>query len=147
MRSQRPGRIPLRTLGAVFLSVLLALSACTGGRGTTAETPGATRTAVAQQTPGWARGMATVRVGALPAQARHTLELIEAGGPYPYRQDGTVFGNFERLLPKQPRGHYREYTVPTPAEGSRGARRLVTGRAGEVYYTDDHYESFRAVLR
>ncbi|WP_338694379.1 ribonuclease domain-containing protein [Streptomyces sp. Q6] len=92
-------------------------------------------------------GTATVRVAQLPVEARRTLELIDAGGPFPYEKDGSVFGNFEGELPKQARGYYREYTVPTPGERGRGARRLVTGREGETYYTDDHYESFRAVLR
>ncbi|MEV5609721.1 ribonuclease domain-containing protein [Streptomyces sp. NPDC052225] len=92
-------------------------------------------------------GMATVRVAQLPVEARRTLELIDAGGPFPYEKDGSVFSNFEGELPKEARGYYREYTVRTPGERGRGARRIVTGRGGETYYTDDHYESFRVVLR
>ncbi|MGW6271323.1 ribonuclease domain-containing protein [Streptomyces sp. NPDC055060] len=98
-------------------------------------------------TPAWADGMATVPVDRLPAEARRTLRLIDDGGPFPYAKDGSVFGNFEGELPQQRRGHYREYTVPTPGERDRGARRIVTGRGGETYYTDDHYASFKAVLR
>ncbi|KJY15912.1 hypothetical protein VR43_36720 [Streptomyces sp. NRRL S-104] len=97
--------------------------------------------------PGWARGMAVVRADALPRQARDVLALIDKGGPYPYRQDGTVFGNFEKVLPRQKRGYYHEFTVRTPGERDRGARRIVTGEGGEFYYTDDHYETFKAVLR
>ncbi|WP_409473251.1 ribonuclease domain-containing protein [Streptomyces sp. HC307] len=97
--------------------------------------------------PSWARGMATVREAELPAEARETLRLIDQGGPFPYAGDGAVFGNFERLLPTHERGYYREYTVRTPGSRDRGARRIVTGRGGEIYYTDDHYDSFRAVLR
>ncbi|MDQ3988514.1 MAG: ribonuclease N, partial [Actinomycetota bacterium] len=67
------------------------------------------------------------------------------GGPFPYEQDGTTFGNREGLLPDRERGWYREYTVPTPGEDDRGARRLVTGGERELYYTDDHYDSFVAV--
>lgn len=81
----------------------------------------------------------------LPAQARITLPLIAHGGPFPYRQDGVVFGNYEHLLPSEPRGYYHEYTVETPGAGSRGARRIVTGGNPPTvyYYTDDHYRSFR----
>lgn len=81
----------------------------------------------------------------LPAEAHATLALIDRGGPYPYRQDGTTFQNRERLLPQRPRGHYREFTVDTPGLSHRGARRIVTGGdpPSEWYYTDDHYDSFR----
>lgn len=92
-------------------------------------------------------GLATVQESKLPAEARQTLELIDRGGPFPYAKDGSVFGNFERLLPAHQRGYYHEYTVPTPGSRDRGARRIVTGQGGEIYYTDDHYDSFRAVLR
>lgn len=83
----------------------------------------------------------------LPAEAIATLQLIERGGPFPYRKDGTVFQNRERLLPDKPRGYYREYTVPTPGERDRGARRIVTGGnpPASYYYTDDHYRSFHRI--
>src|SRR5262245_34556278 len=86
-----------------------------------------------------------VSAGQLPAEARETLQLIRKGGPYPYERDGIVFGNFEKRLPLRERGYYREYTVPTPGVKSRGARRIIAGRGGELYYTDDHYNSFRRV--
>ncbi len=81
----------------------------------------------------------------LPPEARDTLALIRAGGPYPYRQDGGVFQNRERRLPERPRGYYREYTVDTPGSRDRGARRIVSGGdpPAEFFYTDDHYRSFR----
>lgn len=81
----------------------------------------------------------------LPREARDTLALIARGGPFPYRQDGTVFQNRERLLPPAPRGTYREYTVPTPGARTRGARRIITAGAppSAYWYTDDHYRSFR----
>ncbi|MFC8228759.1 ribonuclease domain-containing protein [Streptomyces sp. NPDC057287] len=83
---------------------------------------------------------------ALPSQAHDTLGLIEAGGPFPYDQDGTVFQNREALLPGQGSGYYHEYTVITPGSSDRGARRIVTGEAAEEdYYTADHYESFDLV--
>lgn len=81
----------------------------------------------------------------LPAEAVQTLRLIGAGGPFPHRQDGSVFANREGRLPRQPRGYYHEYTVDTPGLDHRGARRIVTGGnpPAEFYYTDDHYDSFR----
>ena len=87
-----------------------------------------------------------VKAPELPAQARETLALIKAGGPFPYARDGAVFNNREGLLPKQERGYYREYTVKTPGSRDRGARRIVAGRAGELYYTHDHYRSFRRII-
>lgn len=86
-------------------------------------------------------------VSDLPKEARQTLVLIDMGGPYPYRQDNTVFGNRERLLPLKPGGYYREFTVPTPGSDDRGARRLIRGKKGETYYTSDHYASFHLVER
>lgn len=83
----------------------------------------------------------------LPAEALATIELIQQGGPFPYRQDGTTFGNREKLLPDEARGYYREYTVPTPGSPDRGARRIVTGGSppSSWYYTDDHYRSFSPI--
>lgn len=82
----------------------------------------------------------------LPAEARDTIALIQRGGPYPYRQDGSVFGNREKRLPQRQRGYYREFTVDTPGLKHRGARRIVTGGdpPDAWYYTDDHYDSFRS---
>ena len=82
----------------------------------------------------------------LPPEARRTLALIQQGGPYPHRQDGSVCGNREQRLPQRPRGYYREYTVDTPGAGNRGARRIVTGGNPPTawFYTDDHYETFRS---
>jgi ribonuclease T1 len=87
-----------------------------------------------------------VAVRDLPPEARATLSLVRAGGPFPYGRDGAVFANREGHLPSRPRGYYREYTVPTPAARDRGARRIVAGRAGELYYTDDHYRTFRRII-
>lgn len=91
-----------------------------------------------------------VALAELPKEAQATERLIRAGGPFPYRKDGSVFGNRERLLPLQRRGHYREYTVETPGSRDRGARRIVCGgtpptRPEACYYTDDHYASFRRI--
>ena len=86
------------------------------------------------------------RLAELPPEARQTLERIKAGGPHPYAQDGRTFHNREKRLPQRGRGYYREYTVKTPGARDRGARRIVAGQAGEFYYTDDHYRSFRRII-
>lgn len=87
-----------------------------------------------------------IAAGKLPHEARQTLALIKAGGPFPYAKDGSVFGNREGLLPKRNPGYYREYTVRTPGAKDRGARRIVAGIPGEYYYTDDHYRSFKRII-
>ena len=94
----------------------------------------------------------TVALSQLPAQAQDMMKLIYAGGPFKFDKDGVVFGNRERILPAKNRGFYREYTVKTPGERTRGARRIVCGglqpTAPEAcYYTDDHYASFRKVIQ
>jgi len=84
----------------------------------------------------------------LPVEGQATLALIDQGGPFPFPgKDGSTFGNFEGLLPDQPRGYYAEYTVVTPGSADRGARRIVTGDGGEYYWTEDHYESFERIAR
>ena len=99
-------------------------------------------------------GVARVALTDLPPEARHTLQLIQHGGPYPHpHKDGSTFGNFEKQLPPRARGYYHEYTVPTPGSHDRGARRIIAGEgrngdvasSGEYYYTDDHYRSFRRI--
>ncbi|MET7453628.1 ribonuclease domain-containing protein [Streptomyces sp. NPDC005574] len=136
-----------RVFAGVLVCLAVLLAACspsgTGGSAPRSGTPAGASAAA----PSWAGGLAVVEASRLPAEARRTLRLIDEGGPFPYARDGVVFGNFERLLPARERGYYHEYTVPTPGSRDRGARRLVTGRGGETYYTDDHYDSFRAVLR
>lgn len=137
--SRRRPRALLRvSLTALLCALLALLAGCSAEPGTPSGGGSA---------PAWAEGMATVREERLPAEARDTLRLIDQGGPFPYAKDGSVFGNYEKLLPERKRGHYREYTVKTPGSRDRGARRLVTGREDEIYWTEDHYASFRAVLR
>jgi ribonuclease T1 len=106
----------------------------------------------AVQARGSLDNLGTVALAALPAEARTTHRLILAGGPFPHRKDGTVFGNRERLLPRAQRGFYREYTVPTPGSQDRGARRMVCGgerpTAPEAcFYTADHYASFQLIAQ
>ena len=87
-----------------------------------------------------------IRTAELPHEARQALEQIKAGGPFLYPNDGRIFGNREAHLPKRERGYYREYTVPTPGLRDRGARRIVAGRGGELYYTEDHYRTFKRII-
>ncbi|MFI6475564.1 ribonuclease domain-containing protein [Streptomyces sp. NPDC050516] len=131
-------------LASVLACLAVLLVGC-GGKD--AAKPAGPGPSAAVSAPAWGKGMATVPAAQLPPEARQTLKLIDKGGPFPYSKDGVVFGNFEKLLPQQKRGYYHEYTVDTPNSRDRGARRLITGQGGEFYYTDDHYKTFKAVLR
>lgn len=123
-----------RSLVAVLVVFTALLTGCTQ-----TEQPPTPATTTRSTADGATR---TTTTAALPAEARRTLRLIESGGPFPYAKDGTVFANRERLLPLQNRGYYREYTVPTPGESDRGARRIIAGTGGERFYTPDHYRTF-----
>ena len=94
--------------------------------------------------------LGTIQARDLPPEARQTIVLIQQGGPFPYEKDGSVFGNYEKVLPQQKRGYYREFTVKTPYATNRGAKRMVTGgeksSPREYYYTADHYRSFKRVI-
>jgi ribonuclease T1 len=148
-RRTRPGAN--RSTLATGIGILLLLLVALFGRGQVADILG-DQGPVGQQQPGGAGamrdaapdddGFAVVSADQLPPEARTTLALIERGGPFPYRQDGSVFQNRERLLPRRETGYYREYTVETPGASNRGARRIVAGAEGELFYTDDHYDSF-----
>jgi len=128
-------------LSVFIYTSFLALTGWLGGGVAPAQAQRASPEAVA--------GIAWVDLAELPPEARETLRLIKAGGPFPYDKDGTRFGNRERVLPQRPPDHYTEYTVRTPGERTRGARRIVAGgeprTSGEYYYTDDHYKSFRRI--
>lgn len=110
--------------------------------------------AVAREAAPPHRDLPQIHATELPREGRDALVLIRKGGPYPYAKDGSIFSNRERILPKQPRGFYREFTVKTPSSRDRGARRIVCG--GKVakqqtqvletcFYTDDHYSSFKRI--
>ena len=137
---------PLRSaLAAVAALAVVALGAAvTQGADDPALTTRAPAAAPGQQDQRQG-GLPTVSAAALPVEARRTLGLIAEGGPFRYDQDGAVFGNREGLLPQERRGCYREYTVRTPGEDDRGARRVVTSCAGPQYWTADHYESFARI--
>lgn len=165
MSLRRPPFSLGRLLGTALLAGLLAAcdvpSAQTGTTqaGTTGQQTGAEQTRSAPTSapaptptrPGRdaVSGLPFVAVGDLPREGQRTLRLIAAGGPFPYRKDGSTFGNREGVLPRRPGGGYREYTVPTPGEGDRGARRIVcagvTPPDAECYYSADHYTTFRRI--
>ena len=148
LRTRRP-LLALLLLGVLLaggyvLSALRSDDSSQRGSAPAATAPSGRSGSVASP-GGGADGLATVRSSDLSVQPRQVLRLIDAGGPFPYPQDGTVFGNAERLLPAHPRGWYHEYTVPTPGSPDRGARRIVAGQDGVRYYTADHYESFARI--
>lgn len=152
VRRTSPLLLAAVALVAVALVVLgLSLtrgSGSTGGDGHAAVGPtraGATGATASTGTRTPVSGLATIAESALPDEADTTLALIRAGGPFPYEEDDRVFGNRERILPRQRGGYYREYTVETPGERDRGPRRIVRGAGGDLYWTSDHYASFRQV--
>jgi ribonuclease T1 len=100
--------------------------------------PAAAQRAAPQAPP----AIAEAQLAQLPPETRQAVTLIRKGGPYLYARDGVVFVNRENLLPRQKRGYYREYTVKTPGVRTRGARRIIAGAGGELYYTEDHYNHF-----
>ncbi|MBN9129129.1 MAG: ribonuclease [Paenarthrobacter ureafaciens] len=139
--------------GLVIAVVLLVVAMVSGQQAPTApvESSGAAVSTTSAppavgQAPENPSGLPAVNASQLPKEARQTLALIAKGGPYPYDRDGVNFGNFEGLLPKKPGGFYKEYTVPTPGESDRGARRIIVGKDAAKYYTADHYESFKFIV-
>ena len=130
-----------RSTASVFWTVLLMVGLVGAGTGL-----------VQAKGPLPATAADTVALTQLPVQGQDMMKLIYAGGPFKFDKDGVVFGNRERILPAKNRGFYGEYTVKTPGERSRGARRIVCGglqaAAPEAcYYTDDHYASFRKIAQ
>lgn len=123
-----------------LLTLMVAVLAMFGLTSTVSAA--AAPTTFAQPPCGDTSSYEVVPLSELPPEAADTAGLIEQGGPFPYPEDGTVFQNRENLLPDCADGYYHEYTVETPGSPDRGARRIVTGDAGEHFYTEDHYESF-----
>lgn len=130
----------LRRLVAIALTAAMALTMQNGE---------------ARRFVGSSPSLGVVGVVELPREGREVLAAIHAGGPFVSRRDGVVFGNREGFLPRQARGYYAEYTVPTPGARNRGARRIIAGRgatgefrnSNEYYYTNDHYQSFRRIVQ
>ena len=72
------------------------------------------------------------------------------GGPLePYAPGKSIggdrFGNYEQRLPRLKGGLYKECDIDTKGR-PRGAKRLVFTQEGKrIYYTDDHYRTFKEV--
>ncbi len=147
---------------ALSLVVVALVSAGCGKASTSADTGAATQSQTSQPTsqptttesaadalaPASATSsLPTIAVSQLPVQAQDILALIKAGGPFRYSQDGQTFGNRERILPSQPSGFYREYTVKKPGSSDRGPWRIVGGQNGSRFWTDDHYATFKEVVQ
>ncbi len=142
---------PARALAALALGAALLFAGCGDDESETqglASTAGSTATATGATGASGAEGSgstADLVPEAERAAVAAVLADIDSGAPLPYEQDGATFQNREGLLPDEPIGYYREYTVPTPGSDDRGARRLVIGEGGETYYTSDHYASFEQI--
>jgi ribonuclease T1 len=136
--------------GVLMASLLVGFGSNQGGAGLSVGWQAAYAREPAAGGPSESGVGDTIARAQLPRDAVGTLNLIAAGGPYPYAKDGAVFGNFERLLPQHARGYYHEYTVPTPYARNRGAHRIVCGgpprRTDNCFYSNDHYNSFKRIV-
>lgn len=70
----------------------------------------------------------------------------EGGSLEPYAPGmcigGDNFGNYEEILPVEDGVTYKECDIDTLGAEKRGAKRIVFSNDGNIYYTEDHYESF-----
>jgi ribonuclease T1 len=126
-----------------FLLVGALVAGCSGGSDTVAAPQTAAAGAHTGADP--ESGLPWISRSELPPEALGTLAEIAAGPPYMSDRDGITFENREELLPAQERGYYEEFTVETPGSADRGARRIIWGLQDELYYTDDHYQSFERI--
>jgi ribonuclease T1 len=138
-------RITIALVGLIVLVLAgWLIRDLSGGSGKPAPTT-ATSTA-SGSVPGASSGLPVKALSSLPKETADTWKLIQQGGPFPYpRNDGVVFHNNGNVLPRNKDGYYHEYTVDTPGAKNRATRRLITGSQRELYYTDDHYDSFVVV--
>lgn len=54
---------------------------------------------------------------------------------------GDYFGNYEGILPDVPGREYHECDIDY-VSGNRNAKRIVYANDGNIYYTEDHYNTF-----
>jgi guanyl-specific ribonuclease Sa len=148
----RRRRGPIATILVLLAGALLALARSFDGQPPNdpqptpprVERPAPAPTAAPQAPPTDEREQQVQRViAAMDATGRPPAGVAQGG-----RKGGPkgLFDNAEGRLPRQPRGYYTETDVwPRQPGRNRGAERLVFGKAGEVYYTGDHYRTFRQV--
>jgi guanyl-specific ribonuclease Sa len=77
---------------------------------------------------------------AIESTGRPPIGVQQGGRSFP-----GVFENSEGALPTKPLGYYSESDVWASTNSSRGTERIVVGKNGEVWYTPDHYGSFRRI--
>lgn len=53
---------------------------------------------------------------------------------------GDYYGNYEGTLPED--NEYHECDIDTEGKTSRGKKRIIYSEDGDIWYTEDHYESF-----
>lgn len=54
---------------------------------------------------------------------------------------GDCYGNYEGVLPDEPGREYHECDIDYES-GNRNGKRIVYSNDGNIYYTEDHYNSF-----
>jgi guanyl-specific ribonuclease Sa len=140
-------RITIALVGLIVLVLAgwLVKDLSSSGSGKPGPTT-STSAAASGSVPGSSSGLPVKTLSSLPKETADTWKLIQKGGPFPYpKNDGVVFHNNGNVLPRNKDGYYHEYTVDTPGAKNRATRRLITGSQRELYYTDDHYDSFVVV--
>lgn len=74
---------------------------------------------------------------ALGWQSKGTLDEVAPGKSI----GGDYFGNYEGILPDEPGREYHECDIDY-VSGNRNAKRIVYSNDGNIYYTEDHYNTF-----
>lgn len=151
-----PRQRTLLAVGAVLVVLLVLTQVFSNRQSDTTVRPEASASASVTASPsrGGTSGLPVCTDE--PAEVADAVAAVRNNGPYLRpRDDGGIFGNRERLLPRQASGYYREYTVEAPGQRFPGPRRLITGGQAKLgaepevwFYTADHYQSFcELVLR
>ncbi|MCR5694215.1 MAG: hypothetical protein K6G89_04500 [Clostridia bacterium] len=55
---------------------------------------------------------------------------------------GDYFSDFDEKLPDPPDMDYYECDIDTNGGKARGAKRIIYGANGRIFYTEDHYETY-----